>query len=240
MIAFDCVLKVFHLIDFGRGEWKYDVIRHFNPYEVEVIVVIASFLQLWINSELSCGGCVGPKVRVFLWQLYNNILPTQKSLHRRVPSVLRYCPICSSHEEDVEHVFFQCRLPEETWSCSPYSHLWGLLHGSASSILERIMDWSEFDSAQFSYLLWSIWNSRNNLIFRQLYLVLAHIVLQAFGLAAEYFRLHHRSGGSPNDDPSLVVMLSGRAPMQDTKGKASVGIRMVYMEVTSLTGIVCG
>ncbi|KAI5676888.1 hypothetical protein M9H77_07838 [Catharanthus roseus] len=48
----------------------------------------------------------------------------------------------------------------------------------------------------------------------------------AFGLAEEYFRLHHRSEGSPNDDPALVAVLSDSIPLQNNKGKASISIGM--------------
>ncbi|KAI5663767.1 hypothetical protein M9H77_23090 [Catharanthus roseus] len=59
---------------------------------------------------------------------------------------------------------------------------------------------------------------------------------RASGLVEEYFLLHHRSGGSPNNDPALVALLSGFTPLQNNKGKANMSIQVVHMETTRAHG----
>ncbi|KAI5675840.1 hypothetical protein M9H77_06790 [Catharanthus roseus] len=70
-----------------------------------------------------------------------------------------------NHVEDIEHVFFQCWLLEETWLHSPFSRLLGMLYGSATAVLERMMEWLSSYSSRFSYFIWYIKNGTNNLIF---------------------------------------------------------------------------
>ncbi|KAL0337807.1 UNVERIFIED_CONTAM: hypothetical protein Scaly_2055800 [Sesamum calycinum] len=50
------------------------------------------------------------KVRVFIWKLAQNALPTGSNLFKKLRDVVLVCPYCGSEEEDTEHVFLRCRL----------------------------------------------------------------------------------------------------------------------------------
>ncbi|KAI5649120.1 hypothetical protein M9H77_35125 [Catharanthus roseus] len=60
------------------------------------------------------GVYTAPKVKVFLWRLYNNIFPTRKNLSKRITTISPCCAMCPADEEDVLHIFFHCRIATET------------------------------------------------------------------------------------------------------------------------------
>ncbi|KAI5666768.1 hypothetical protein M9H77_16621 [Catharanthus roseus] len=102
-----------------------------------------------------------PKVKVFLWRLYNNILPTRKNLSQRITSISQCCAMCPKNEEDILHTFLQCRIARETWLNSDFSHLVNLFLRTApyQVILEKMISWAAHDSSQFAYLLCCIWST---------------------------------------------------------------------------------
>lgn len=48
--------------------------------------------------------------------------------------------------KDIEHIFFQRQLVEESRLLSSFSHLLGMLHNSATAILECMMELPVADS----------------------------------------------------------------------------------------------
>lgn len=97
--------------------------------------------------------CNAPKVKIFLWRLYNNILPTQKNLSRRITSIQSCCAI-----------FWECgRCFAWLLSMSDYDinlvelELFTLGGGffqilvTPQAILEWMLDWLAYDSSRFAY-----------------------------------------------------------------------------------------
>lgn len=72
------------------------------------------------------GMYTAPNLKVLLWRLYNNILPTCKNLSRNISSIQSCCPTCLESVKDTLHIFFQCRVVEETWLRLDFSHLMGV------------------------------------------------------------------------------------------------------------------
>ncbi|KAK4392149.1 hypothetical protein Sango_1992700 [Sesamum angolense] len=58
------------------------------------------------------------KVRVFLWKLAQNALPTGSNLFKKLRDVVLVCPYCGSEEEDTEHVFLRCPFARQVWALS--------------------------------------------------------------------------------------------------------------------------
>ncbi|KAI5661195.1 hypothetical protein M9H77_20518 [Catharanthus roseus] len=122
-----------------------------------------------------------PKVKLFLWRLYNNILPTRKNLSWRITSISPCCAMCPKSEEDILHIFFRCRIATETWSNLDFSRLVNLFLSPMThqAILEQMISWPAHDSARFAYFLCCIWNCRNNMIFQHIPPDHSKIILQA-------------------------------------------------------------
>ncbi|KAK4398964.1 hypothetical protein Sango_1371900 [Sesamum angolense] len=58
------------------------------------------------------------KIRVFIWKLAQNALPTGSNLFKKLRDVVLVCPYCGSEEEDTEHVFLRCPFARHVWALS--------------------------------------------------------------------------------------------------------------------------
>jgi len=114
---------------------------------------------------------VMPKIKIFLWQLCHNALPARATLLGRGLYIDPICPACLSDIEDSDHLFVGCHVAKETWelavnnhwlSSQPFSHL---LH-SVREGLHELHRKHDKDITRVAILLWSLWKSRNALIFR--------------------------------------------------------------------------
>jgi hypothetical protein len=114
--------------------------------------------------------CFAPlKVRVFFWILRLGKTRTRSLLHHIgcVPSP--DCPFCPGHTEDVSHLFVCCPRLRPLWDIvSPTGGL------RASSDLPSLLDALSGDLPRMHVkarntailaLLWSVWKSRNKMIF---------------------------------------------------------------------------
>lgn len=104
---------------------------------------------------------IPPKVKVFFWQAWSNILPTADLLIlKRVPCT-PFCKLCNSSNESIFHLFVECDFAVNCWSkvmnVAPREHNphfgdWvsqNFKHMSDDSCCLLIMN------------CWSIWNTRN-------------------------------------------------------------------------------
>ena len=115
---------------------------------------------------------VMPKIRVFLWQLCHNALPSRGTLLRRGLQLDPLCPMCSMDIEDSDHIFMHCPMAQKVWDMAvqhqwipsqPFVHygtpLREALHLLAQNHYPRL--------SRVVLLLWSLWKSRNAFIFRR-------------------------------------------------------------------------
>jgi hypothetical protein len=58
---------------------------------------------------------VAPKIKVFLWQLIRNHLPTSEQVARRHGPATGFCALCGEHE-DCNHIFFACPMARFAWA----------------------------------------------------------------------------------------------------------------------------
>ncbi|KAL9691791.1 hypothetical protein QQ045_012217 [Rhodiola kirilowii] len=70
---------------------------------------------------------VQPKVKIFMWRLFHNVLPTADNLLRRGCQTNSWCQVCGKHPESICHVLLNC-----DWACE----LW-------RSLLQEKGDWCE-------------------------------------------------------------------------------------------------
>ncbi|CAH9070740.1 unnamed protein product [Cuscuta epithymum] len=108
---------------------------------------------------------VPPKVKVFIWQLVSGILPMAEFLKRRHIPITGSCPICSRGEESTNHLFLECQTSKEVWKAACYISL--LQVSPFEEWLQQVF--SRLDEEGISkviMLLWSIWKSRNGIVWR--------------------------------------------------------------------------
>ena len=119
-----------------------------------------SFRWLWKS-------CSQPKHKVFFWLILNDCLPTREHLHRRRMFLPSYeCVLCSTGvSESATHLFFQCPFAQACWN---FLDLTVPVNCSLNEALESFK--ASLNVPFFMELIiimsWSIWLSRNDLIFR--------------------------------------------------------------------------
>ena len=112
-----------------------------------------------------------PKIKIFLWQLCHRALPSRGTLFRRGIHLDPLCPACNTALEDTDHIFLQCPLAQKVWDMA-VAHKWlpsiPFAH-PAATLQDGLQSLSHNPHSQLSrivLILWSIWKSRNALIFR--------------------------------------------------------------------------
>ena len=118
--------------------------------------------------------CIPIKVNIFTWRARLDCLPTRVNLVRRgVNMESSICPICSSCEEDINHILFRCDLAQfvlrricrwwdlssNGWSSFQEWQSW-LLSIRFSSKLKSLLE------GVFYVAWWFIWRFRNRSIFQ--------------------------------------------------------------------------
>ncbi|XP_059434035.1 uncharacterized protein LOC132167148 [Corylus avellana] len=60
------------------------------------------------------------RLRLFLWKIAWNILPTKERLNSIFPSNLEACPLCKVLEDSLQHLFFNCSFARIIWRSSSW------------------------------------------------------------------------------------------------------------------------
>ena len=159
-----------------------------------------------------------PKLKVFLWQLCHSSLPTREILLRRGLQIDPICPLCNQHNEDLAHLFFRCPTVHNVW-CLATAHNW---IPSTTSIApsDTVSTWltklrqsstlTRFD--RIVALLWSIWKTRNSVVFRNEVPHAVVTLIRAKKASAEW-RIRHKLSASlqlphpPSSPPTIQQMV---------------------------------
>ncbi|KAL5190603.1 U-box domain-containing protein 14 [Glycine soja] len=114
------------------------------------------------------------RAAIFAWRLIKNRLPTRHNLLRRnVPIQEQHCPLCGSHQEEVGHLFFHCKLTNGLWwESMRWKRVVGPLAASPTAHYTQFCDGFGAGKNQNRWHRWwialtsSIWKNRNLLIFQ--------------------------------------------------------------------------
>ena len=115
---------------------------------------------------------VAPKIRIFLWQICHNALPSRGTLLRRGIQLDPVCVACSVDIEDTDHLFMHCPMARQVWDLA-VAHSWlpSLPFPNTDSPLREelhLLIQNRYPCVdRVVLLLWSIWKSRNALVFRE-------------------------------------------------------------------------
>lgn len=106
------------------------------------------------------------KVKLNMWRMFHNILPSNVNLHKKKIDVNHMCLICGIKNEDVSHTIFRCRRANELWSVIlPQVRLFdsgGRI--KALEILISAVGLSMEDFEMFCMTCWALWSDRNELV----------------------------------------------------------------------------
>lgn len=112
------------------------------------------------------GLIVPPKVRVFVWRLCSNALPTAKGLHRRIENISPLCHRCEREDESSLHAIWGCKYIGGVWESEELDCMWDCPQ------LGCIKDWVAWwicstkgvEASRVATVTWMCWNERNNVL----------------------------------------------------------------------------
>ncbi|XP_050229327.1 uncharacterized protein LOC126678472 [Mercurialis annua] len=186
------VLQLFHpedaqkILEMALPYWEYEdkLIWHFTStgqYTVKSGYYIALQTENQIQSSVPSFSkpdwkhlwniAAPSKIKVFIWRCLHSGIPTAQALSNRLqfPAACKFCDM----PETIMHLLFLCPRSQQVWFSSPLSfrptwltnqqfpEFW---KSSIHSLLQ--LDPSGVAETTFCFLIWHIWKSRNNLIFK--------------------------------------------------------------------------
>lgn len=103
------------------------------------------------------------KVRIFLWRLAHDSLPTRMNIKRKHVDLDTLCPVCRRLDEDGGHTFLKCKFIKQVWRGMDLEETrLGLLSlSSADAVVEAICKLSFEKQVLVDIGLWDWWNTRN-------------------------------------------------------------------------------
>ncbi|KAH1107250.1 hypothetical protein J1N35_011018 [Gossypium stocksii] len=73
---------------------------------LQITTLKTYYTKVW-NLEIAA------KIKITLWRITNNYMPTLQVLQNRKFAVTNHCPVCGAGEETVEHVFRDCSFTRQ-------------------------------------------------------------------------------------------------------------------------------
>ncbi|KAL2900689.1 hypothetical protein RDABS01_025771 [Bienertia sinuspersici] len=71
-----------------------------------------------IDWELFWKDKILPKWKIFYWKIINNAVPVKTNLRKRGIEVPLNCSLCGKEEENLSHLFRDCKLSQRVWKSS--------------------------------------------------------------------------------------------------------------------------
>ncbi|CAL1357044.1 unnamed protein product [Linum trigynum] len=121
----------------------------------------SSWISLWEVDIL-------PKFRVFVWQVFDRILPTTEALREKKVEVLPRCRVYWEASETLERMFLDCPVARALWDHSGLAQLGeGLSRHTFPLFLKKLLAVVHDPILGMSVVavLWRIWRSRNWVVF---------------------------------------------------------------------------
>ena len=103
-----------------------------------------------------------PKMKIVLWRIVHNCLPTGTQLKQRNILTFDACCFCG-REETVEHVFFMCQYASEVWR--QVRKCFAINYKPHVFIRQWLFDFldgaKDYEATALTITIWHIWEARN-------------------------------------------------------------------------------
>lgn len=114
-----------------------------------------------------------PKIKIFVWKALSEALPVADLLSQRGVKGDGRCQVCGLEGESIHHVLFQCDLARQVWAFSNVPQPEGEFQGRNvfNNInyllnLNLVVRGDPEHKRSWPWVLWYIWKSRNDFLFR--------------------------------------------------------------------------
>lgn len=103
------------------------------------------------------------KVKIFMWRVANNMLPTTENLWKKIVLQTPWCQRCRSYEKSTFHSLFECKASRKIWKLTSFANEMKTLKcRDVLSLLSAVAEQrSKTEMELIVALCWSIWHSRN-------------------------------------------------------------------------------
>ena len=103
---------------------------------------------------------IPPRMKVFMWRLCNEALPTKANIGKRLPNFRIECEICGCSIELKVHVLLHCPLAARIWEGNNWKHrLWDEQFRTTRDCLDKALKASDNEElGQFVAIVWECWN----------------------------------------------------------------------------------
>ncbi|GAU38127.1 hypothetical protein TSUD_318140 [Trifolium subterraneum] len=129
-----------------------------------------SHLQVQGNWNLIWQIQAPPKIKNFIWRLCRNCIPTRTRLLQKGVNCPCNCVLCDDETEDSLHVFMFCDTVKQAWY---NTGLWPIIqqrltgdNNMAELVFSILQVLASEQMSIFVTVLWSMWQSRNNKLWR--------------------------------------------------------------------------
>uniref|UniRef100_A0A803QAN3 Reverse transcriptase domain-containing protein n=1 Tax=Cannabis sativa TaxID=3483 RepID=A0A803QAN3_CANSA len=106
-----------------------------------------------------------PKVRIFAWKVFHNILPVAAALFKKKIIDSAACSLCTSNWESIGHALFGCKHAKGIWTDSKFSldyhKAQSMFNGDYLLYLSSMYNQEDFEL--LICIMWGIWSDRNRL-----------------------------------------------------------------------------
>ncbi|KAL0403938.1 UNVERIFIED_CONTAM: hypothetical protein Sradi_2034600 [Sesamum radiatum] len=105
---------------------------------------------------------VSLRVRVFMWRMCMDVLPTLDKLERRKAGINTLCGICGMQGESVKHVFLECQFARQFWAlaCFPWRIISVWNENAVEWVSQIVQNVAEEDKCRFFTFCWMVWRNR--------------------------------------------------------------------------------
>lgn len=143
-----------------------------TEYGLPNLVFEFNWLKIWNLS-------VPPKVKIFVWRMLQNCLPTLENLRSRFVEVYPICSVCHNHLESAEHALFFCSFAQSCWN-SVKVDVVSSPDLSVRSIMKEFFETKSSKEMEIiCSVVWQIWDHRNNVVWNKKFKTLSMVVNEA-------------------------------------------------------------
>lgn len=107
------------------------------------------------------------KVKIFLWRAAKDILPTAENLWRKRVLQEATCLVCTHQLENSAHALLDCKIARKVWRVSPIGSV--VQEEKFPDVITLLLSLqrqqNDISGKIVAFLLWTIWNARNNMLF---------------------------------------------------------------------------
>ncbi|KAL0308654.1 UNVERIFIED_CONTAM: putative mitochondrial protein [Sesamum radiatum] len=143
------------------------------------------------------------KVRVFIWKLAQNALPTGSNLFKKLREVVLACLYCGSEEEDTEHVFLRCPFARQVWALSNLRWSFISNYPAPCGWWNSLLKLCPGMTSPAASICWAIWWNRNRALMEQSYLSAGDLLSFATNYLASFKQLTASSSKVTHQAPPV-------------------------------------